>query len=111
MKIILTNAGKRFSREWIFRNFDYEFLPGKSYAITGANGSGKSTLLQVISSALILNDGTIDWQLNEKILKPETVHQYISFTAPYFELVEEMTAKEFLLFHAQFKNFINNFSS
>ena len=110
MKIILTNAGKRFSREWIFRNLNYEFLSAKSYAITGANGSGKSTLLQVISSALILNDGTIDWQLNEKPLKPENVHQDISFTAPYFELVEEMTAKEFLLFHAQFKNFINNFS-
>ena len=110
MKITLTNAGKRFSREWIFRNLNYEFTPAKSYAITGANGSGKSTLLQVISSALILNDGTIDWQLNEKPLKPENVHQDISFTAPYFELVEEMTAKEFLLFHAQFKNFINNFS-
>ena len=110
MKIILTNAGKRFSREWIFRNLNYEFLHQKSYAITGANGSGKSTLLQVISSALILNNGTIDWQLNEKIIKPENVHQHISFTAPYFELVEEMTAKEFLLFHAQFKSFINNFS-
>lgn len=110
MKIILTNAGKRFSREWIFRNLNYEFLSAKSYAITGANGSGKSTLLQVISSSLILNDGSIDWQLNEKPLKPENVHQDISFTAPYFELVEEMTAKEFLLFHAQFKNFINNFS-
>jgi ABC-type multidrug transport system ATPase subunit len=109
MKIILTNAGKRFSREWIFRNLTYEFLQQKSYAITGANGSGKSTLLQVISSALILNEGTIDWQLNEN-LKPESVHQYISFAAPYFELVEEMTAKEFLLFHAQFKRFINNFS-
>lgn len=110
MKIILTNAGKRFSREWIFRNLSHEFLHQKSYAITGANGSGKSTLLQVISSALILNNGKIDWQLNEKSLKPENVHQHISFTAPYFELVEEMTAKEFLLFHAQFKSFINNFS-
>ena len=52
MKIILTDAGKRFSREWIFRNFDYEFLSDKSYAITGANGSGKSTLLQVIIFSL-----------------------------------------------------------
>ena len=109
MKITLNNAGKRFSREWIFRNLTYEFLQEKSYAITGANGSGKSTLLQVLSSALILNEGTAEWQLNENV-KPESVHQYISFAAPYFELVEEMTAKEFLLFHGQFKPFINNFS-
>jgi len=110
MKIILTNAGKRFSREWIFRNFNYTFLKGKSYAVTGPNGSGKSTLLQVISSVLILNEGTVEWQTNESNLKTETVHQYISFAAPYFELVEEMTAKEFLLFHTQFKKFIQGFS-
>lgn len=110
MKIILKNAGKRFSREWIFRNLSYEFLQDKSYAITGANGSGKSTLLQTLSSALTLNEGSAAWQLNQTILKPEEVHQHISFSAPYFELVEEMTAKEFLLFHVQFKSFINNFS-
>ena len=111
MKIILTNAGKRFSREWIFRNLNYTFLPGKSYAVTGPNGSGKSTLLQVISSALILNEGIVEWQVNENNLKPEDVHANISFAAPYLELVEEMTAKEFLLFHAQFKNFIHGFSA
>lgn len=110
MKIILTNAGKRYSREWIFRNLSYQFLQGKSYAITGANGSGKSTLLQVLSSALILNEGTAEWQLNNGDLKIEVVHQEISFAAPYFELIEEMTAKEFLLFHTKFKSFINNFS-
>lgn len=110
MKIALTNAGKRFSREWIFRNLTYEFSFEKSYAVTGPNGSGKSTLLQVLSSAIILNEGAAVWQVNNSILKPETVHQYISFAAPYFELVEEMTAKEFLLFHSKFKNFINNFS-
>lgn len=109
MKIILTNAGKRFSREWIFRNVSYEFLQGKSYAITGANGSGKSTLLQILSSALILNEGDAEWQLSAEVLKPENVHQHITFAAPYFELIEEMTGKEFLLFHAQFKCFINNF--
>ncbi len=110
MKIILNNAGKRFSREWIFRNLNYDFTFEKSYAIIGANGSGKSTLLQVLSSAVILNEGTIEWQINNNKLKPEDVHQHISFAAPYFELVEEMTGKEFLFFHSKFKKFINNFS-
>ena len=31
-------------------------------------------------------------------------YQYISLAAPYLELVEEMTAKEMLQFHAQFKS-------
>ncbi len=52
MKISLTNAGKRFNRDWIFRKVNYEFISGKSYAITGPNGSGKSTLLQMIGGAI-----------------------------------------------------------
>ena len=106
MKIILTNAGKRFSREWIFRNLDYKFSSTNSYAIIGANGSGKSTLLQVLSSAVILNEGTAEWQI-DKHLKTEDVHQHLSYAAPY---VEEMTGKEFLFFHSKFKKFINDFS-
>jgi ABC-type multidrug transport system ATPase subunit len=110
MNITLNNAGKRFSREWVFRNLTYEFSYNKSYAITGANGSGKSTLLQILSSALTLNEGDVEWHINKTTLKPETVHQHISYAAPYFELVEEMTAKEFLLFHSKFKKYINNYS-
>ena len=109
MKIILSNAGKRFSREWIFCNLDYEFSSTNSYAIVGANGSGKSTLLQVLSSAVILNEGTAEWQI-DKHLETEDVHQHLSYAAPYFELVEEMTGKEFLFFHSKFKKFINDFS-
>jgi ABC-type multidrug transport system ATPase subunit len=110
MQIILTNAGKRFNREWIFRNLHYTFSPEKKYAITGANGSGKSTLLQILSGALLLNEGNCEWHFNNTVIEPDAVYSYISIAAPYFELIEEMTAKEFLNFHCNFKKYINNFS-
>ena len=47
MKIVLDKLGRRFNREWIFKDIDYSFEQGQSYAILGINGSGKSTLLQV----------------------------------------------------------------
>lgn len=103
MRISLSEAGKRYNREWIFRHFNYEFLPGKSYAITGANGSGKSTLLQVLSSSIENSEGTIDWSANGKKIDNESVYKHLSLAAPYLEVIEEMTAKEFLLFHSQFK--------
>jgi len=99
MHITLTNTGKRFNREWIFRHCDYEFVSGKSYAITGSNGSGKSTLLQVIAGALMHNEGSVNYSDSSEI----NVHHHISIAAPYLELIEEMTAKEMLEFHAQFK--------
>src|SRR5829696_3310027 len=103
MQILLTNTGKRFNREWIFRHVDYEFAAGKSYAITGSNGSGKSTLLQVIAGALTHNEGKVEMTRNNVAISEESGHQHISIAAPYLELIEEMTATEFLEFHRQFK--------
>ncbi|HRH47320.1 MAG TPA: ABC transporter ATP-binding protein [Panacibacter sp.] len=102
MEIILSNAGKRFNREWIFRNFTYTFQQGKSYAITGPNGSGKSTLLQTIAGAIAPSEGTVAYDKESKT-ETENAYQYISIAAPYLEVIEEMTATEFLEFHASFK--------
>ena len=120
MKVSLTDAGKRFNRDWIFRHFTYTFESGTSYAITGPNGSGKSTLLQAISGSLQLNEGRVEYlkgpsfhfrqatkedvQRNIKGQLPEEyVFNEVSICAPYLELIEEMTLKEFLQFHRVFK--------
>jgi ABC-type multidrug transport system ATPase subunit len=111
MQIKLTNTGKRFNREWIFRHFDHEFLSGKKYAITGSNGSGKSTLLQVISGSISHNEGKIEMILKGSPLLEENCFQYLSIAAPYLELIEEMTATEFLHFHSSFKPLTHSLES
>lgn len=106
--ITFSSAGKRFNREWIFKNLNATFLSGKAYAITGPNGSGKSTLLQCLAGSIQLNSGSvlIQHSSEEKSfeISPENLYQYISVCAPYLELVEEMTALELLVFHQQFKD-------
>lgn len=106
MTISLYDAGKRYNRDWIFRHFTYNFEVGKSYAITGPNGSGKSTLLQAIGGALHLNEGSIDFSIADQKLQIENYYQYVSICAPYLEVIEEMTVKEFLEFHSHFKPLI-----
>jgi ABC-type multidrug transport system ATPase subunit len=103
--MLLSKAGKRFNRDWIFRNFSFEFVAGKSYAIIGPNGSGKSTLLQTLSSSMEVSEGVIEWQINNIKIDTEQVHKHISISAPYLDVIEEMTASEFLSFHSQFKSF------
>jgi ABC-type multidrug transport system ATPase subunit len=111
MKISLTDAGKRFNRDWIFRHLTYEFSAGQSYAIVGPNGSGKSTLLQALSGAMLLNEGKGEWSIDNKQLPNENVYSYISICAPYLEVVEEMTLIEFLDFHSGFKPFLSSVTS
>ena len=110
MQITLTNTGKRFNREWIFRQCSYEFASGKNYAITGPNGSGKSTLLQVIAGATLHNEGTIEFKDEQRTTDNEQHYTYLSIAAPYLELIEEMTALEMLEFHSKFKPFITTVS-
>ena len=106
MHITLTNTGKRFNREWIFRHLNYEFFAGKSYAVTGTNGSGKSTLLLVIGGAVIYNEGSIIYSMKDVKLSNDIYFKQIAIAAPYLELIEELTAREMLEFHSRFKPLI-----
>lgn len=109
MQITLTDTGKRYNREWIFRHCDFTFHAGQTYAITGPNGSGKSTLLQIIAGAVMSSEGKITYTENSHSSAQKTndlseqAYQQISFAAPYLDLIEEMTCSEFLKFHAHYK--------
>ncbi len=110
MNITLTNAGKKYGRNWIFRKFSHQFVAGKRYVVMGPNGSGKSTLLKIISGGATLSEGSIEFATNGKKLKPEDVFQYVSIAAPWLDIPEEYTLEEILTFHTQFKKFANNIS-
>lgn len=103
MTVKLSGIGKRFNTEWIFRNLDYEFSAGGKYAITGPNGSGKSTLLQLAGGYMLPNAGAIEYLLNGKSISPEASQHAMALAAPYMEVVEEMTLKEFFQFHFNMK--------
>lgn len=106
MNIILHKAGKRFNRDWIFRNCSFSFNSEKKYAITGPNGSGKSTLLQVLAGSMNVTEGNVQWKKDAGEINTENIYRHVSLAAPYLELIEEMTAKEFLEFHSVFKSLV-----
>jgi ABC-type multidrug transport system ATPase subunit len=110
MQILLSDTGKRFNRDWIFRNFSFQFNSSESYAITGPNGSGKSTLLQVIAGAVAASEGTVAYETGSKKVDGDEMFRFLSIAAPYQELIEEMTLTEFLQFHRTFKPFFSSIS-
>lgn len=102
MDITLKNVGRRFNKEWIFNNIDFNFTADNKYAVLGPNGSGKSTLLSVLLGSLTPSEGEINYY-NPNEIRVENIYQYISFAAPYLDLVEEFTLQETINFHFQFK--------
>jgi ABC-type multidrug transport system ATPase subunit len=110
MRISLKDVGKRYNRDWIFRNVNFEFLAGEAYAILGSNGSGKSTLLQVIAGNQLSSEGTVSYYQEQKQISAENIYSSLGFASPYLELIEEFTLLEQLHFQLQFKPFFASLS-
>lgn len=110
MQIILENLGRRFNREWIFRDINHVFSKGQQYAILGPNGSGKSTLLSVLLGNLTPSEGKLIYKDHKEVL-PENIFSSISLAAPYLDLIEEFTLQETIDFHFKFKNYQKDFDA
>lgn len=108
MDILLTQIAKRYRYDWIYRNLDYHFQAGKSYAILGPNGSGKSTLLRVLSGHLTPSKGKVVFKMNGKEVAIDEVYRHMSYAAPYIDVIEELTLSEAIAFHRRFKTFASD---
>ncbi|MFI5148429.1 MAG: ATP-binding cassette domain-containing protein [Bacteroidia bacterium] len=102
MIITLQNIGKKYNRERIFGGLNHTFEKEHS-VILGSNGSGKSTLLQIIAGHTSASEGIISYVHDEKPVSPENLFRYISYAAPYMELLEELNLEEHIAFHAGLK--------
>ena len=111
MKIILDKVSKRFNRDWLFRNLDYQFEIANAYAIVGPNGSGKTTLLKIISGMTPCTKGEVSHIDENRTIDPDQIYRYITLAAPYMDLPEELTLREFFKFHFGLKPAANNASA
>lgn len=111
MHIQLTNIGKRYNYEWIFKGVHTEFTPENNYAILGSNGSGKSTLLQVIAGNFIPSEGEIKYSQENKDIASEDIYKKVSIATPYLDLFEEFTLKESVEFQSKFKPFLDGLTT
>ena len=111
VNITLENAGKKFGKEWIFRNVSLEIKQGEKIVILGLNGSGKSTLLQALTGYLSLNEGNLSYQKNSEVIDLENFYKFQSLASPYLELIEDFTLEELINHSATYKPFLNNLNT
>lgn len=105
LSISLNNIGKKFGREWIFKNLSLNINQNDKLVIHGGNGSGKSTLLQIISGFVSPSEGKLEFKDSGNIVSEESIKDYISFASPYLQLVEEFSTEEMLEHASKFKPF------
>ncbi len=95
-QIILNSLAKEYNYQTIIAPFSFTFDMGQAYAIKGANGSGKSTLLQCIMRYKKPSQGSVEWRTDSSEIAPNSLTDYFSFAAPYYQLIEEYSLQEML---------------
>lgn len=108
MRIIVKNLSKRFNREWIFKDFSYQFTSPNTYALVGPNGSGKSTLLQILWGQMLASQGSISFENDGVEIANDQVYRHIAIATPYMDLIDEFTLTEMVKFHFKFKKTRSN---
>ncbi|UYZ60417.1 ABC transporter ATP-binding protein [Hymenobacter latericus] len=103
MQIEAIGLGKRFGRDWIFRELTHTFSPGTATALLGPNGAGKSTLLQVLAAYTLPSAGELRFSLQGHRVPADEVARHLGLCAPYLELIEELTLAELVHFHTRFR--------
>jgi len=108
MRIELKGIGKRFNRDWIFKEISANFKSEETIGLIGSNGSGKSTLLKIISAAELPTAGSLMYYSEQEAkLDLNEIHRNLSFAAPYMELPQQLNPVELFKFHKNFKSFQN----
>lgn len=106
--VSLKQCGKSFNRKWLFRQLDFEFKTGNSYAILGPNGSGKSTLSLIIAGQTLPTEGEISWIKNGRNISLNQIYMEVSLASPALELPEELNTRELFSFHTKSRPFFQH---
>ncbi|MGB0425216.1 MAG: ABC transporter ATP-binding protein, partial [Flavobacteriales bacterium] len=79
MHIQAENLGKRFKRNWVFRNLSFQVEAQSCCVLLGSNGSGKSTLAQLILGYSSPNEGNLLFTIDNKQVLREDLGLRASF--------------------------------
>jgi ABC-type multidrug transport system ATPase subunit len=103
MTVRLERVGKRFHRDWVVRDLTASFSSPGRHGIAGPNGSGKTTVMRLISGQLTPSEGVVSYLNDAVTIVPDKRYNWISWAAPYLELIEEFSLEEQLRFHGQLR--------
>ncbi len=102
MKIVLEDLSKVYKRNVILRKINFAFENAHCYGISGSNGSGKSTLLKLISGYLTPTKGKVVYMKGETLVERDAFSKHVAFSAPYIDLLEDLSIKELFEFQKDF---------
>jgi ABC-type multidrug transport system ATPase subunit len=112
MNLRLSNIGKRYNYQWIFRELNLDIKSPSIAAIKGSNGSGKTTLMSILSGYQAPSEGIIEWiDEQNSAISSDKIFQHLTWCSPATELPEEFTLTEMIEFQSKFKPWLSGINT
>jgi ABC-type multidrug transport system ATPase subunit len=102
-RLVISGLGKKFNRNWVFKDIHIELKSGQFLAVSGGNGSGKSTFLQCVLGSMGSTTGQCSLYTADHKIHEDSYAQNFSIAAPYSGIYEDFTLRETVDFHIKFK--------
>lgn len=100
----LIGITKRFGGKIVVHNLSLEIQPGEIFGLLGPNGSGKTTTIRMMTGSLQPDEGQVTVCGFDVTEEPLEVKKKIGVVPDADELVDHLTAVEFLEFVAALRN-------
>lgn len=98
-KIYKKHSGEDF---FALKNLNFEVSSGVVFALLGPNGSGKTTTINMINGLNRPTNGTVKVKGLDPIKDMKQVRELLAVVPQETALYNDLTAKENLMFHAQY---------
>lgn len=98
MRLFAENLGKLYGQRWVFTELNFEIKSGFCLGVNGPNGSGKSTLLRILNGLSTPTAGKLAIENDNGVQWPVFPQQLIGTATNDFQLYDELTAEENLIF-------------
>ncbi len=108
--IRLHQLGRRFQRQWLFRDVDATFVKGDKVAVLGGNGSGKSSLTSMLAGFLSPSEGEITWNFNSENIPTEEWWNRVAWCSPALELPLALSISEVIDLYGHMRGFHGGWS-
>ncbi|MBS0289790.1 MAG: cytochrome c biogenesis heme-transporting ATPase CcmA [Proteobacteria bacterium] len=93
MSLEVKNISYMAENKYLFRNLNFNILPGQILMVQGQNGAGKTTLLKVLSGLILPKKGEVNWD-KERIKQSMNFHHNLSYVGHQDGLNLELTLLE-----------------
>jgi ABC-2 type transport system ATP-binding protein len=101
MSISITSLSKKYGKQTVLNNINFEIGEGEVVGFLGPNGAGKTTTMKILAGALAYETGSAKicgLEVSENQLKTSALVGYLPEQNP---LYTDMYVKEYLLFVAE----------